>query len=1327
MQEETKTQRAGKNKATKATKKPGENGPQEGKGKGAKKTVKKSSSTNVKSSSKGSAKAKATPSPGKAAKSAKPARASNVPASVRQTPQSHGYFIAAILIILGAVLFLMLFTFSEKDLAPDAEQALNLFGVVGAWISNILLTLFGLASFFFPAICLLKGLTTFCAKPLDVKPSELVGLTMLLIASSPLLNVLMDGTQVLGHAPGGVLGTYGADLALQHMSVNVLMLSSALVSFFGLLLVTDTSLKSFFIGLVKCLKVIFTFLATLVSAPIMAYKNRPLKSDAPVPMPEDMPDPLDDPLSEETTNDLLGSLAEEPPAASETGSESLDTSQHAAPEAKAETTHAATDEALTQAASNEDELPHDIIDKLDDDNDLDPSSGDEDLVEEGKNSGTEQEDSPDDGIAAILGKIIPGKAKMRSTRRNKSVPAIEPNFEFNSIVNPEQLDGEPVSEENGSVAASLSTSTSGILGNWKPRNIGKRAALHDHEPPRVTAEVLTGDKKSFAPEAAMDTLALAPETGFRQSHNITNDILAQCDESYPSAEQAAKSTHQKSLEQVNSGEKKSNASDEQKTGCVGACELAELVKDAQPEGVPSEDELRAFFKSSESGAGLGEETRALLSLQGVLDDFRPSGSSRAGTRDIMIGPSSGLPTQSDKSSQPTNALSIDELIAHERPTRPFSLKDIGTSSTDKSARTANVREQNDGVRSPGASDMETKERLQAHETRATLARDELCPTPRTFNEKSTRFAQPAEPTPKDAESSANSEDIELLMEELLKKKLNDSAQQSEKKPFKAPIYSKPVVPAKSEVPRVGFSVSEAHKRASEDEINEAERERRSSEDQRSAYQRPSLDLLNYNATTQKGYSQEELEVIAKRIEDKFAEFKLTGQVTHICPGPVVTRFEFKPAPGIKVARFSDLAHDLMMALEIVSVRILAPIPGKGVVGIEIPNEHRNTIYLKEVLASAKFKENKSVLKMALGQDTEGNPFVTNLAKMPHILVAGTTGSGKSVGINTMLCSILYNATPDQVRLILVDPKCLELSIYEGIPHLLTPPITTPKETSAALDWACEEMERRYRLLQDIGVRNIENYNETIKRACEEPDDADPRVVEKLELLNDDGTPKHRPLSYIVIVIDEFADLMMVARKEIETQVARLAQKARAAGINMILATQRPSTNVITGVIKANFPARLAFKVQAVVDSSTILGHKGAEALLGRGDSIFQDPTTGLETRVHGCFVSDEEVQKVVDHLCKQGEPEYDQSITAPRQSDEDSVDSEDDSSGRDIHDDPIYQRAIDVIRQTRKASASSLQRELGIGYPKAGKIINQMEKDGLISPADSKHNREIYI
>jgi S-DNA-T family DNA segregation ATPase FtsK/SpoIIIE len=430
-------------------------------------------------------------------------------------------------------------------------------------------------------------------------------------------------------------------------------------------------------------------------------------------------------------------------------------------------------------------------------------------------------------------------------------------------------------------------------------------------------------------------------------------------------------------------------------------------------------------------------------------------------------------------------------------------------------------------------------------------------------------------------------------------------------------------------------------------------------------------------------------------------------------------YEFAPAPGVKVNKIAGLQDDLAMALQAVSIRIVAPIPGRGVVGIEIPNKDREIVYLKEIIESEVFQRSGSRLAMALGKDIFGQVVVADLAKMPHLLVAGSTGSGKSVSINTIILSLLYRATPDDVRLIMIDPKMLELSIYEGIPHLLLPVVTNPKKASLALAWAVREMERRYQLMAAKGVRNIDGYNRKLAKEAKNLKDLPQEPVE--ELFDEQIEPplvsapeeelEHAHLPYIVVIVDELADLMMVAGREIEESIARLAQMARAAGIHLILATQRPSVDVITGLIKANFPTRISFKVFSRTDSRTILDSMGAETLLGMGDMLFLPPGVGYLQRVHGAFVSELEVQRVVDFLAKQAKPDYDKSILkAPPASDSSNLEEEEY--------DELWDEAVKIVTDSRQASISMVQRRLRVGYNRAARMIERMELEGIVGPSD---------
>ena len=479
-----------------------------------------------------------------------------------------------------------------------------------------------------------------------------------------------------------------------------------------------------------------------------------------------------------------------------------------------------------------------------------------------------------------------------------------------------------------------------------------------------------------------------------------------------------------------------------------------------------------------------------------------------------------------------------------------------------------------------------------------------------------------------------------------------------------------------------------------------------------------------------------LKASAEVLERKLKDFGVFGRVVEVHPGPVITMFEFEPAAGVKVNKVANLVDDLKLALKATSVRIVAPIPGKGTVGIEIPNENRETVYLKDILSHAEYVEKQTLTPLALGKDIAGRPVVADMAKMPHLLVAGTTGSGKSVSVNSMIMSMLYRATPNDLRLIMIDPKMLEFSIYDGIPHLLLPVITNPKKAAMALKWAVTEMERRYRLLADVNARNIGAYNKRIPKILE--DRAKEAALQQPENVNDpeDGLPslaamaeeKQKPLDhghlpYIVIVIDELADLMLVAKNEVEESITRLAQMARAAGIHLLIATQRPSVDVITGIIKANFPARIAFRVFSRIDSRTVLDAGGAETLLGDGDMLFLPPATARLNRVHGAFVSDTEIQRVVDFLKSQGKPRYEEEILRAA-----TTDGGDGSGGAgDEEHDELYDQAIAIVAETRQASISFLQRKLKVGYNRAARMIERMEQEGIVGASDGVKPRPVLI
>lgn len=498
---------------------------------------------------------------------------------------------------------------------------------------------------------------------------------------------------------------------------------------------------------------------------------------------------------------------------------------------------------------------------------------------------------------------------------------------------------------------------------------------------------------------------------------------------------------------------------------------------------------------------------------------------------------------------------------------------------------------------------------------------------------------------------------------------------------------------------------------------------------------PALSLLNDPPPRVQGYSTESLEAISRLVEIKLRDFGVEVEVVAVHPGPVVTRFELRPAAGVKVSQITGLSKDIARALSAVSVRVVENIPGKSVVGLEIPNERREMVTLGEILRSKAYDDVASPLALALGKDIGGLPVVADLGKMPHLLIAGTTGSGKSVGINAMILSLLYKSTAENVRMIMVDPKMLELSVYEGIPHLLAPVVTDMKQAANALRWCVAEMERRYHLMAALGVRNIAGYNKKVKDAAASGKPIpDPVLMQRLQAGEKDlldpvtgNVAACRHLPYIVVVIDELADLMMIVGKKVEELIARLAQKARASGIHLILATQRPSVDVITGLIKANIPTRIAFQVSAKVDSRTILDQSGAESLLGNGDMLYLQPGTSLPVRVHGAFVDDPEVHRVVAAL-KTHQPEYDETVLdGPRGPIPGLPGEETGGEGGGNEQDALYGEAVRIVAETRKASVSGVQRRLKIGYNRAARLVEQMEAEGLVGALESNGNRQVLM
>jgi DNA segregation ATPase FtsK/SpoIIIE, S-DNA-T family len=488
------------------------------------------------------------------------------------------------------------------------------------------------------------------------------------------------------------------------------------------------------------------------------------------------------------------------------------------------------------------------------------------------------------------------------------------------------------------------------------------------------------------------------------------------------------------------------------------------------------------------------------------------------------------------------------------------------------------------------------------------------------------------------------------------------------------------------------------------------------------FELPPLSLLDMPPAEHAQVDEAALERSARVLEQKLADFGVEGRVVEVQPGPVVTMYKFEPGSGIKVSQIVNLADDLSMALRAATVRIQAPVPGEAVVGIEVPNRKREKVYLREIMEAEGFAAARSQLTIALGKDISGRPMAADLAMMPHLLIAGATGTGKSVSIHTMIASILFNATADDVRFILIDPKMLELSVYESIPHLLVPVVVDPEKAAAALLWATQEMETRYRMMRELGVRNIDGYNRALGAAGKVVELKPVNLVEEGvgRATTEDGEPiKHRKLPKIVIIIDELADLLLSEGKTVERDITRLAQKARAAGIHLILATQRPSVDVLTGLIKANLPARISLQVTSRVDSRTILDSIGAERLLGAGDMLFMPPGSAKLRRLHGPFVSETEIRRVVDFLRAQGAPEYQMEILETKPPPEEGAD------GAYGEHDEFYDEAVRIVLETNQASVSMIQRRLRIGYNRAARMVEQMEREGLVTPGDGMRPREV--
>jgi DNA segregation ATPase FtsK/SpoIIIE, S-DNA-T family len=536
-------------------------------------------------------------------------------------------------------------------------------------------------------------------------------------------------------------------------------------------------------------------------------------------------------------------------------------------------------------------------------------------------------------------------------------------------------------------------------------------------------------------------------------------------------------------------------------------------------------------------------------------------------------------------------------------------------------------------------------------------------------------------------------------------------QARDERPIKAPNVTKPLVLKPKAETQLIKQTREPEKTDSTPKMSQAPKHIKVAEGL------PALSLLSKGKPGKPmgGYTHQQLETLSRVVEQNLIDFGIQADVVSVHPGPVITRFELQLAAGVKVSKLSSLSKDLARSLSVTSVRVVEIIPGKTVVGLELPNQDRATVSLSEVLSADVYQNASSPLTLALGVDIAGHPMVVDLGKMPHLLVAGTTGSGKSVGINAMILSLLYKASPDQVRLIMVDPKMLELSVYDGIPHLLSPVVTDMKEAASALRWCVGEMERRYKLMASFGVRNLAGFNTKITEAKDKGETLTDPLWKSTSSM-DESAPELQPLPYIVVVIDELADMMMVVGKKVEQLIARIAQKARAAGIHLILATQRPSVDVLTGLIKSNIPTRISFQVSSKIDSRTILDQQGADQLLGWGDMLFLSPGAGAPLRVHGAFVDDKEVHRVADDWRARGTPEYIDEIT---ENAGEALEGMPGEEGQDTEDsDALYDQAVEFVLQTRKASISSVQRRFKIGYNRAARLVEEMERAGLVGPLE---------
>ena len=1205
------------------------------------------------------------------------AKASKAKKTARRGGEVAGFVVLA----LGAVLFLSLISFSPHDLEGVGESA-NLIGPAGAHLANILLHLLGLGAFVFSGVIVLLGTMMLFGRRIEMKPSEIVGHVMLLLGGAGLFHLVFEGQPVLAHMPGGAIGAILGELLRTVFGAVGGDLIAGLLVGLGLILVTDLSFAALGRGVTRTLLAVLRSPLTLTQW-IAARRQQRLESIS----------EIDE--AEEETAMLQAEALKAARAADKEAAKARDKQAKAAKKAK-----------------------------------LDKAKAQKEAKAQKQAKARKQAEAAKAAKAQKQAKAAATKATAAASTQAKAL-------------------AQASDDEATRVKPSLASKAKASEPARQPQDGTAQASTKAAELARLAAAMRDLDAESQAEiEAARREISAAGDDGNAAAQARIASILAKLPRrkvvvDRPVAE-AAPIEPKYEFDSI-------MPPDEIEQGLLSGWQPKALAQQQEHSEV-NEPAPRAAANSALTMPAPAIELidepkdqarRDVLNALGLADSSSaeapptppPAAPAPKGSHRRLVEPASAK-LRYRPPTQPSAADLTSDLARQELKT-PFEIpsRQVKAAEPTQSATRPAGQEVDAIIESMWHKDDEPS-LIPKHELREIVqqalaqAREEkLAEAPTEDDPERTKAPGIEARTP--IKASAQENTTKAAPEQT--RAARPAAQLAAEPKAEAQVeVLPPVTPHESALPLsnaqpvIGPEVvlAESMRRAHAEELEARAASRRPDADSAPIvrpFELPNLSLLHYDPTDQVHYDDVRLKHMADALEAKLKDYSVKGQVVRICPGPVVTRFEFEPAPGTRLSKIANLNGELAMALEAISVRIIAPIPGKNVVGIELPNDERETVYLKEIIGSEAFSESRSVLTLALGKDIEGSAVVTNLAKMPHLLVAGSTGSGKSVAINTMILSLLYNATPDQVKFLMVDPKQLELSIYNGIPHLLLPPITDPKKASVALRWAVDEMERRYKLLAALHVRNIAGYNKrllTLEHQLSSPDPDLARAARvKLEMTSE-GETEHERLPFLVVIIDELADLMMVAKAEVETSIARLAQKARACGIHLVLATQRPSVDVITGIIKVNLPTRLSFRVLTNHDSKTILAQTGAESLLGMGDSLYLGPGTSHLERVHGAFVSDEEVERVVDFLKTQGEPEYREEILIDPEAEAADADGDDDY-------DELYDQAAAIVCEAQAASASMLQRKLRVGYNRASRIIDQMERDGLIGPADGSRPREV--